>query len=433
LFAAQSRSELCYTTGIHTGRPVILSFCHMALMRMEEEFSRYLFCFIKSKFKTFSYTLSHSLFIGLFLYCAVYTKTEASFLSSILGDQVFAQTNQVTPAISSTNNSQTMALLTSNVSSASIVQEKSSKTDKISDSQIKDSVNVNIVSDSAILPATGPLGVSDGIDVVDPSSDQTSIYVIRKGDTLSAIADMFGVSVNTILLANDMKKGDKLVEGDVLFILPISGIEHTIAKGQTLKSIAKLYKVDINDIAFYNNIDLDEKLAVGDTLVIPGGDMIDEGGDKPASNLGSSTTRDQNYYITHPLQTLLGYFINPVPTGHKTQGLHGPGNRGIDIGAPTGTPIYASAIGKVLIVKTGCKVGQTRCGGGYGNMTIVQHPNGTKTLYGHMSKVATKIGNQVAQGEIIGYVGNTGHSTGPHIHFEVFNAKNPGVDWSWAN
>ena len=169
--------------------------------------------------------------------------------------------------------------------------------------------------------------------------------------------------------------------------------------------------------------------------MIPGGDnlMDDEGGDKPASNLGSAVARDANYYILHPLQNLIGYFINPVPTGRKTQGLHGPGNRGIDIGAPTGTPIYASASGTVTIVKTGCKVGQRRCGGGYGNMAIVEHSNGTKTLYGHMSKLAVKMGEQVARGEAIGYVGNTGKSTGPHIHFEVFSARNPGADWSWAN
>jgi len=65
-------------------------------------------------------------------------------------------------------------------------------------------------------------------------------------------------------------------------------------------------------------------------------------------------------------------------------------------------------------------------------MVIIQHPNGTKTLYGHMSKIYTKNGAQVAQGEVIGTVGSTGRSTGPHLHFEVFNAKNPGSDWSWA-
>src|SRR3989344_4583253 len=194
------------------------------------------------------------------------------------------------------------------------------------------------------------------------------------------------------------------------------------------KSNKKDDQIDVNanvNIVFYNAIPQDAKLVVGDELMIPGGDMADEGGDKPASNLGSAPTRDKNYYDTHPIQNIAGYFINPLPTGRKTQGLHGPGNRGIDIGAPKGTPIYASAPGTVLIAKTGWS-------GGYGNMLIIQHPNGTKTLYAHMTKLGTRTGAEVSRGEIIGYVGSTGRSTGPHLHFEVFNARNPGADWSWT-
>jgi len=347
-------------------------------------------------------------------------KVEAGFFSSLfgIGDQVYAETeaNTVKPPQPS-NNSQNIELLQANVSSSSILQDEN---------------DVNIVSDNAILPAVGLLGVSEGKDIADPSFQETSVYVIRKGDSISAIADMFGVSVNTILWANDMKKGDKLIEGDVLFVLPISGIEHTVAKGQTLQSIAKLYKAEVGDIAFYNDLAENTQLAVGNKLLIPDGEMSDEGGDKPAPNLKATEVKDKNYYATSLLKNIVGYFINPLPTGHKTQGLHGPGRRGIDIGAPTGTNLYASAPGTVIAVKTGCVVGKSRCGGGYGNMVTIQHPNGTKTLYGHMSKVITRIGAQVERGAVIGYVGNTGRSTGPHVHFEVFSAKNPGADWSWA-
>ncbi len=386
--------------------------------------------------------LSLLCFLGFFALLFVPLQAYASFFSSLLGEEAYAQADQVVPAPSS-KNSQTMDLLQASVSSASILQDPKgfrqggtygASKNNSKDAGIDPNATINIVSDNAILPATGPMGVSDGKDIVDASSEETSVYVVRKGDTISAIADMFGVSVNTILSANDMKKGEKLAPGDVLFILPISGIEHTVIKGQTLQSIAKLYKTDINDIIFYNGIAQDAKLAVGDKIVIPGADnMADEGGDKPASNLGSAPARDQNYYATHPLQNLLGYFINPVPIGYKTQGLHGPGHRGIDIGAPKGTPIYASATGTVSIVKSGCKVGRKNCGGGYGNMVIIEHSNGTKTLYAHMTSVDTHIGDQVAQAQVIGYVGSTGRSTGSHLHFEVFNAKNPGADWSWAN
>src|SRR3989339_167151 len=268
----------------------------------------------------------------VFLFVVLPFQAHASFFSSIFGDEAYAQVDR-TVSVPSSNNSQTMALLQANVYSVSAFQDKNTNKDNNTD----ENTTENIVSDNAILPATRPMGVSDGKDVVDPSSLETSIYVIRKGDSLTAIADMFNVSVNTILWANDMKKGDKLVPGDVLFILPISGLEHTVTKGQTLQSIAKLYKVDVSDIVFYNDIKQDTKLAIGDKLMIPGGSMV-----------------------------------------------------------------------------------------------IIVHPNGTKTLYGHMSKLNTKPGAYVAQGEVIGYVGNTGRSTGPHIHFEVFNAKNPGFDWSWA-
>lgn len=372
---------------------------------------------ISRSFRTFS------LLFGAFLLLFLPLQAKAGFFS-ILGGEAYADTG-TTEVAPSNHNSQTMELLQANVSSVSIFQDKNDKKDK-KDSVIDETATVNIVSDNALMPVGGPVGFSNDLkETADPALQEMNVYVVRKGDSISQIAEMFGVSVNTILVANDMKKGEKLVEGDVLFILPISGLEHTVTKGQTLASIAKLYKVDINDIAFYNGIATDAKLAVNDKIIVPGGEMAHEGGDKPAANLGSAVSRDQNYYATHPIQNLAGYFVNPVPTGHKTQGLHGPGHRGIDIGAPKGTPIYAAASGKVLIARTGWS-------GGYGNMIIVEHPNGTKTLYAHMTKLGTKTGAQVSQGEVIGYVGSTGRSTGPHLHFEVFSAKNPGSDWSWA-
>lgn len=353
------------------------------------------------------------------------TKANAGIISSIFGSEVYADISALNLE-QSTNNSQTMALLQPNISAIPIFQDKNSK-----ESMVDKNASI-LVSDNALLPTTSPqtaLGVKEDTDF---SPDQVSVYVVRAGDTISQVATMFDVSVNTILVANDMKKGEKLVLGDTLFILPISGLEHTVAKGQTLKSIAANYKVDVADIAFYNDITENSVLVVGDKLIIPGGEMIDEGSDKPAPNLAAVEARDKQYYDTHPIiKNAAGYFINPLPAGRKTQGRHGPGLRGIDIGAPTGTPIYASASGTVLAVKAGCAVGRKSCGGGYGNMAIIQHPNGTKTLYAHMSKLATSTGTNVKQGKVIGYVGSTGRSTGPHLHFEVFNAKNPGADWSW--
>ncbi|MCE9549323.1 LysM peptidoglycan-binding domain-containing M23 family metallopeptidase [Candidatus Nomurabacteria bacterium] len=290
--------------------------------------------------------------------------------------------------------------------------------DEQTKTQITETVVANVVSENALVAVTGPLGVSDGTDVGGGySSDQVSVYVVRPGDSISQIANMFDITPDTILSANDMNKGDTIKAGDILLILPFSGVEHTVAKGETLQGIAKAYNIEVSKI-IANNIDLtvDSKLAIGEKLMIPGADM-----------LGSKNVASSRPSTGSSLQNIPGYFINPLPTGpriRKTQGVHD--KYAIDIGAPTGTPIYASASGTVIFAKVGWN-------GGYGNAVFIKHPNGTETRYAHMSALNTSPGKQVVKGEIIGYVGSTGRSTGPHLHFEVRGAKNPGVDGSWAS
>ena len=112
------------------------------------------------------------------------------------------------------------------------------------------------------------------------------------------------------------------------------------------------------------------------------------------------------------------YYSWPLAGGSITQGLHGW--NAVDIGAPSGTPIYAAAAGTVIVARSG-----GGWNGGYGNYVVVSHPNGTQTLYAHMSRVSATVGAHVGQGETIGKVGMTGEATGPHIHFEVRGAVNP--------
>jgi LysM repeat protein len=345
---------------------------------------------------------------------------EAGLFSSILGGQVYAETNldSLGKNTTSEGNSQNIMLLQANVTSASVFQNKNIEKDKYTDSTQSAKA---IVSDNALVPTVGVLSSTGGVEISEEASiDDISVYVIRKGDSLSQIAEMFDVSVNTILWANDMKKGQKLTEGDLLFILPVSGVKHIVAKGQTLKGIANLYKVDVDVITSFNGISVGDPLVVGDELIIPEGEISDDS--TPSTPKKSNNS---GVYATGKLKNILNYFINPVPElKRKSQGPHGNGNRGIDLAAPTGTRILASASGQVLLARLGYN-------GGYGNMVIIQHPNGTKTLYAHMSKITTKTGAQVEQGEVIGNVGSTGRSTGPHLHFEVFNARNPGADWTW--
>lgn len=313
-----------------------------------------------------------------------------------------------------------MDLPVANVSPASVMQDKNNKDSTPDSTTDSSSVDTNI-SDNALKSSVGPMGVSDGTDAVDPSTLETSVYVVREGDSLSAIADMFGVSINTILWANDMKKGDTIKEGDVLFILPVSGLEHTVTAGQTLQGIAKLYKADPAEIAQYNGIAEDEALTVGDKLMIPDAVKAPEG-DKPVQNLSQSIAKDKQYYENHPIQNLAGYFIDPVPGYRKSQGIHD--NNAVDLAIAKGTPILASAAGRVTLARKGYN-------GGFGNLVVISHPNGTETLYAHMSKLGTITGSEVYQGQVIGFVGSTGRSTGPHLHFEVHGARNPGADGSW--
>jgi murein DD-endopeptidase MepM/ murein hydrolase activator NlpD len=280
-------------------------------------------------------------------------------------------------------------------------------------------------SGDALMPAVSNLGSFDGIDDGVALSDQIEVYVVRKGDSIGQVADMFNVSANTILWANDMKKGDKLVEGDTLIILPVDGRKHVVAAGDTLRKIASKYSADVLDVAGYNGLSLEDQLTVGQELIIPNAD-IDAPASSTTSKSSSLASSGGKTASVKSYQNISGYFINPVPGySRRSQGYHG--KNAIDLAAPTGSRILASAPGTVIAAKLGYN-------GGYGNVVIVQHPNGTRTLYAHMSKLGTHTGAKVERGEVIGYVGSTGHSTGPHLHFEISGAKNPGTTtpMSWA-
>ena len=271
----------------------------------------------------------------------------------------------------------------------------------------KGGVDIAIVDDSALLPDTGPIGTQADI-TEDSSNGQISIYVVHQGDSLGAIAKMFGVSVNTIVWANNIQNGS-ISPGQKLIILPVSGIQYVVKKGDTVASIAKKYKADVGEILTFNGLSVDAVLAAGDTIIIPDGELAPVPTSKPSSTGARGIAGVPEYS---------GYYIRPISTseGRKTQGLHG--YNGIDIGAALGTPIRAAAAGTIIIARS------SGWNGGYGQYIVIKHGNGTQTLYSHMNAVAASEGMSVVQGQIIGFVGSTGRSTGPHLHFEVRGAKN---------
>ncbi|MCD6489237.1 MAG: LysM peptidoglycan-binding domain-containing M23 family metallopeptidase [Thermodesulfobacterium sp.] len=178
----------------------------------------------------------------------------------------------------------------------------------------------------------------------------------------------------------------------------MSGVMHIVERGDTLKKIAKKYRADVENIISFNEVS-GEKIEIGDLLIIPGGR-------KPVSS--------KVYHV--PLAS--SYFIFPAK-GKISQGLHF--YNAVDIANHCGTPIFAAASGRVQ--KIGYKAGS------YGRYIRIIHPNGVVTLYAHLARVLVGPGQKISQGQIIGYMGHSGHTIprgarGCHLHFEVRGARN---------
>lgn len=249
-----------------------------------------------------------------------------------------------------------------------------------------------------------------------------STYTVKKGDTLESIAKMFSVSVNTVLWSNDITKKDVIKEGQMLVILPITGVSHTVKRGDTIQSIAKQYKSDPDETLSFNALSGNSDLKIGDSIIIPDGEItpVVKIPIKPSGGVAIKTGGSLNILksASPNLTDPGGYFIRPVPAGtRRSQGLHG--NNGVDMASKLGTPITAAAAGTVIISKN------SGYNGGYGLYVVVAHPNGMQTLYGHLSQVLVNVGEKLKQGEVLGKMGQTGKSTGVHLHFEVRGGKNP--------
>lgn len=265
--------------------------------------------------------------------------------------------------------------------------------------------NEILIEDGMLVPSGDIDGKSDSLNT-NTANGEISTYIVREGDTLSEIATMFGVSAKTILWANDLKSASAIAPGDSLIILPITGVRHVVKNGDTIKSIAKKYEGDVADILAYNQLEAEEDVVVGDTIIIPNGTIVAA---EPSKSAKKKSTAKGGGSVG---------FTNPLPGSIKTQGIHG--YNGVDLsGVGIGSPVVAAAAGEVIIAKS------SGWNGGYGSYVVVKHPNGTQTLYAHLSSVSVSTGSSVSQGQKLGGMGNTGKSTGPHLHFEVRGARNP--------
>jgi murein DD-endopeptidase MepM/ murein hydrolase activator NlpD len=227
------------------------------------------------------------------------------------------------------------------------------------------------------------------------------------------VANSFGVSVNTILWANNLAFTSYIREGQKLIIPPTTGVLHKVAKGDTVSRIARLYSATEEAINSYNELE-DGGLKAGETIIVPGGRIIytpkpSQSGTAYSNQTGRSSSvkvNDSDIPVSSG-----GRMAWPSACQRISQYYRGWLHTGVDIACPWGTSVRAAESGVVTRVQ----YGKT----GYGYNVIISHGGGKETLYGHLSKIMVSAGDRVEKGQIIANEGSTGRSTGPHLHFEI--------------
>ncbi|MCD6363269.1 MAG: peptidoglycan DD-metalloendopeptidase family protein [Synergistetes bacterium] len=233
-------------------------------------------------------------------------------------------------------------------------------------------------------------------------------YVVKPGDTLWDIARKFKITVDTLISANKLKRIDLLKIGQVIKVPNVPGVFHKVSKGETLKKIARMYKVKLESIKKYNpNV---KTLKPGMLVFIPGGKLKRGGLPSRPRWLASRLSRKRFIWPVYGrITSKFGWRRSPFS---RRMEFH----PGLDIRGAVGKPIRASRSGRVKYA------GWQR---GYGLVIVVDHGGGWETRYAHCSRIYVRVGQYVRQGQIIGRVGNTGRSTGPHLHFEIRNRGRP--------
>jgi len=248
--------------------------------------------------------------------------------------------------------------------------------------------------------------------------NEVAEYEVRAGDTISGIADSFGIDQNTVLWANDIYSPNNLKIGQKIKILPVSGVLHTVRKNETLAQIARRYKIEEDAITKQNKLEANSVLSENAALIIPGGkNVVDR---RYIASRGASAQRYSTTTKYTQAEAIRGQMKIPC-VGLYTQYFHW-GHYAIDIANRKGGSIFAALGGTVV------KVESNGWNGGYGKYIEIDHGGGLKTMYAHLSQIYVSEGQFVVQGHPIGLMGTTGRSSGIHLHFEVVQdgaKKNP--------
>lgn len=241
-------------------------------------------------------------------------------------------------------------------------------------------------------------GPADGAVVTPPGF---TWYTLSSGETLSAVAGRFGLSLTALVGANpDISSLDRLPSGFELLIPPSAGLIHRLGEGESVLALIQEYGLDPAAFARANGLRSPFDVTAGMLLFLP--DV------QPTEALArlQKVREAENRYVW-PIHGRLTSYFGPRNLGMGTSSFH----RGIDIAAPSGTPIGAARAGTVTYAGWSTQ--------GYGNLVRVRHADGSEAWYGHMSSISVSVGQYVNQSERLGRVGSTGLSTGPHLHFEV--------------
>ena len=268
--------------------------------------------------------------------------------------------------------------------------------------------------------------LSDGT-LVKPIAVDTSIadgsgllttYKVRPGESLTGIANRFGVSMLTVMWANNLKTAAAIHTGQVLTIPPVNGVVLSVHEGDTLASIASAYSIPDDKIYQMNDLE-DTALVVGQTLILPGAveasPVAPQVIGKPTPRISKpiSSAVSSGPVVRPPAHYSGGKFAWPVVGGNNfiSQYFHA-GHYAIDIAADYGTKVVAAGDGIVTFA------GWKNNGGGY--QVWIAHGDNLYTTYNHMSAITVGTGQTVTRGQQVGRVGQSGNATGPHCHFEVW-------------
>lgn len=278
----------------------------------------------------------------------------------------------------------------------------------------------DLTAKTAADPATITRELDNNIFLMQQGRTEVMTYTVQAGDTLFGIAETFALQPETVLWSNYATLRDNphlLLPNQVLYILPVDGVYHQVVEGNTLESIATQYKVEADVIVGWsgNNLDVQRPvLSLSSYLVIPGGRRELQAWEVPTIKREQKATAASNFGQCPGGYSGIvgtGAFVWPADnhflSGYDYTDLH----HGLDIKAPQGVPIYASDNG--VVVYAGWN------DFGYGNLVVLDHGNGWQSVYAHLSQWNVTCGQSVAQGNVLGLSGNTGKSSGAHLHFEL--------------